>query len=107
MSLEKKISAISSVPENIYIKTFENIRNIQADDVITQLKNNDVATIETIEGNLMIKIEDDEIKYKFIPSEAFSKLLISGITRKESPLVTKLSEQLKYVLTHTYKDIVS
>lgn len=107
MDLRSKVSAITSIPIETCTKLFNTIQIIQADDILTQLKIAGAASVNTAEGKLMVKLTDDELQYKFIPSETFNKTLIDGITMKKSPLVEKLDRRLKHALIHTYKDIVN
>ena len=47
----------------------------------------------------------DTIKYKFIPSKDFEKMLITTLLDKKSPLVTKTEQSLVKKITDTYKDL--
>ena len=56
-------------------------------------------------GTLYIKHENDELRYKFIPSKSFEKDLKEVILSGQSPLISKAEEALKDKITNTYKDL--
>lgn len=106
MDLNEKISAISTIPVEALNNVGKYINVVHSHDVCTQLNDGkDTFELDLFEGKLYIKMVDDNIKYKFIPSESFNQVVVDTIVNKESLLITTASDRLKGTLTNTYKDI--
>lgn len=69
------------------------------------MEDKDVFELPIIEGKIYIKLDDDVIKYKFVPNEIFSNTVKETILNKKSKLMTVAIDKLKDGLTKTYKDI--
>lgn len=57
-------------------------------------------------GTLSIKLEDDEIYYKFIPSTQLEKQVITTIKTKSSPLIEKSEAALVNKIKDVYKELI-
>ena len=57
-------------------------------------------------GRLSIKVEDNTILYKFIPSTKLEDTIRQTILSGKSPLTVKVEETLKDKITKTYKDFI-
>ena len=57
-------------------------------------------------GRLGIKVEDNTILYKFIPSTKLEDTIRQTILSGKSPLTVKVEETLKDKITKTYKDFI-
>ena len=57
-------------------------------------------------GKLCLSIEEDEIIYKFIPSQKFESTLIDTLKTKQSPLITKAEKILTNKIINTYKELL-
>lgn len=57
-------------------------------------------------GSLSIKVENNNIYYKFIPSTSLEESLIKTIDNEENPLVAKLEKTLVKRITKTYKELL-
>lgn len=107
MEIDKKISDLSTIPEWAIKRLHEYTDLIHSNDIINGLKEKEqVISIDILEGKLYIKIEDDNIKYKFVPSKEFNELVKNTIINKEDKLLTAVSAKLKQALMVTYKDIL-
>ena len=53
-----------------------------------------------------IRIEDENIKFKFIPSSKLENGIKYAITSGESPLINKVELLLKDRICNTYKDLL-
>lgn len=74
--------------------------------MITQFKEGaDFFKLNTFEGDIYIKVEDDTIKYKFIPSDDFNEIIKETILTKNSKLMDISLKRLRSTLVNTYKDI--
>ena len=107
MELNKKISTLSTIPEWAIDKFQKYINLVHSHDIVEQIfENKDVFEIDLWEGKLYIKLEDDALKYKFIPSEDFNEIVKTSIIKKKSRLVDSVTDKLKTAITNTYKDII-
>lgn len=66
----------------------------------------DITEIDFGFGVLNIKIDDCEIRYKFIPSKELEDVLVKTITQHTSPIITKLENNLQEKLDRTYKELL-
>ena len=57
-------------------------------------------------GRLIIGIQNDEIKYKFIPSETLKNSLASSLKGKRNSLEVKVEKSLVSCIENTYKDLL-
>lgn len=57
-------------------------------------------------GKLGIKLEDNAILYKFIPSTDFEDSIKKTVLSGKSPLTLKVESTLKDKITKTYKDFI-
>lgn len=107
MSLEKKLSVLTTIPEKNLQKLASYIDAVHSHDVATQLVEDDsVFELSTFEGTLYITLEDDIVKYKFIPNENFSKIIKSTLITKKSLLIEQVSKKLKESLMHWRKELL-
>lgn len=102
-----KISTLSTIPEKSISQLQKYLNAIASHDIVTQMVDgNNVFEIDTFEGKIYITLDDDILKYKFIPSEAFDKIIRETIIDRQSVLIEALSEKLKDSLVNTYKDLL-
>ncbi|MBO5712262.1 MAG: hypothetical protein J6R47_05425 [Acholeplasmatales bacterium] len=57
-------------------------------------------------GLLYIKLESDNIKYKFIPSKNLEDIVTFAIIQKESPLTLKIDKALGERIENAYRSLV-
>lgn len=107
MGLIKKISDLTTIEEEALLKIDDCVTLIHSQDILTQLlESKDILEIDLLEGKLLLQLIDDSVKYKFIPSEDFNKMVVDTILNKKSELVIKVTDKLKNQLINTYKDIL-
>lgn len=106
-TIEKKLSTLSSIPEKSLVHFHQYLNDIHSHDIVTQmLEGKDIFELETFEGKLHLILEDDTVRYKFIPNDTFNRIVVDTIVNKKSNLVEDLSSKLKEVLVNTYKDLL-
>lgn len=107
MKIEKKLSDLSTVPERSLERFHYFINLIHSQDIVTQIvAGKKVFELEIFEGRLYIKLDDDDLKFKFVPNEEFIKLVKNSIKEKKSELVEAVTDRLKNTLLNTYKDVL-
>lgn len=70
------------------------------------LKNEQQITIDVGIGELIVKINPEEIRYKFIPSSHLEETIRSSVANKESPLVQKIEGKLRDKVMNVYKELL-
>ena len=101
------ISLLTSVP----YKTMQNLCDKGAEcichSVLENMKESNIETIIDISiGQIIILIDDDEIHYKFRPSNQLESMLIDTINDGNDPLVKDVEQSLVSRIINTYKDLV-
>lgn len=106
MSLVGDLSKLTTIPEGAFDKISTVLDYIHSNKIVEQvIENKDIIEIELFEGILVLFLEDDTVKYKFIPNKKFESVVIDSIINKKDILVETISERLKNQLLNTYKDI--
>ena len=57
-------------------------------------------------GTLVIKLEPNEIKYKFIPSKSLDDQVRFTVVNKKSPLMIEVDKALNERVQNAYKELV-
>lgn len=101
------ISSITSISklalENLVEKSCNCICHCVQESVLNQ---ESVTSVDIGIGILYIKFENDEIKYKFIPSKKLEDCVSFTVLNKESPLVFALETALKNRIENSYKELL-
>ena len=72
----------------------------------TILKKENITKIDIGIGSLSILVEDNSIKYKFIPSEELENSIRTTIINDKNPLKLKLEKVLVDRITNVYKELL-
>jgi len=72
----------------------------------TILKKENITKIDIGIGSLSILVEDNSIKYKFIPSEELENSIRTTIINDKNPLKLKLEKVLVDKITNVYKELL-
>ena len=70
------------------------------------LSKNPLTELDIGIGILYIKLEDDSIKYRFIPSKKLEDTVASTILTKQSPVISRVETALKEKVESTYKNFL-
>ena len=107
MGFISKISSLSDIPERYLEKLKIYINTIHGDDVyLSKLDANDVHNIETFEGDIYLTLEDNQIKYKFIPNDNFRNNIKRALINNKSPLIEKLGAKVIKSVSSIYEDLI-
>lgn len=107
MEFISKVSSLSNIPEASLNKLQTYINTIHGDDVfVSKLDKNTVHKVETFEGDIYITVEDNIIKYKFIPNDSFKSNVRKAIINNKSPLLEKLGAKVVKVVSNLYEDLI-
>lgn len=106
-SILTDLSAITAIPKLTLDKLIYKANLCISDNILDNLLNkNSVTSMNIGIGELIVKIQGDEIKYKFIPSKDLDQLICSTINSKKSPLETTLELSLNDRIRSTYKELL-
>ena len=72
----------------------------------SQCTHSDVTEIDIWIGCLLLKIEDDCIRYKFVPSKELETTIIQTVGTHRSPIVTKIETNLQNKIDKVYKELL-
>lgn len=107
MSIIQDISKLTTIPEKALNKLVTKAIWCICDNIENdQLSNINCSNIDIGLGNLVISDSDDEIKYKFIPSEKLDSAVKETLVNHKNPLTLILEKTLVNMITKTYKDII-
>lgn len=107
MAIIEKLSTITTVPTNTYDHLNDVLNMVHSQDTFAQiLEGKNPVEIETFEGTIYISRNDDTLQYKFVPNEAFIKVITDTYVNNKSYLIRVASDKLKRTLINTYKDIL-
>ena len=106
-SIVNNLSTITTIPVNSLQKLKEKeiflICNAMEE---AMLQNESFVELNIWIGVLSRAIENNSIKYKFVPSTKLEKNLVSTIKDKHNPLTVAFEESLADKIMKTYKDMM-
>ena len=107
MDVIEKSSALSGVSIKALSKLKNYINMIHSDDIYLDMRDRKpIFEIDTFEGTILIKRENNEIKYKFIPSAEFNKLVANTIETRTSSLVKSLDSSVVNAMSNIYENLL-
>lgn len=106
VDLKKDLSIFSGIPVSKFDDLIEKSNFDICQSVKEYLTNNDEQCIVDIGiGDLIIQKIDDELEFKFIPSDVLQKYLIKTIEDGKSPLTKKLELIITDRMLKIYKEL--
>lgn len=106
-SLIEDLSTLTTIPTSNFKKLSEKIGFIICDCVEeSRLSNSEITEIDCGVGTLSIKVDENNITYRFSPSKTLEGAVRETITKGKSPLSDLAEETLVRRLLHTYKDFI-
>lgn len=103
--LKKDLSTLTTINESTLSKLNDKVLWCINDIVEKSILNkDDTAEINLGLGTLIIKISNEEIKYKFIPSQDLEKSVTNTVVTERNELVSIMEETLVSKITNLYKD---
>lgn len=105
--LAQDVSNVTGIPRLTIDNIVEKINSCLGHCVYeTIIKGETLTEVDIGIGILYIKFENDQVKYKFIPSEKLSNIVTFSILNKESPLILDAEKALKTRVEKTYKELI-
>ena len=107
MNLINDVSSLTNVSERTLKKLMPAVEYSIANSVYERhLAHEDLLEIDTGIGILHIKLSEDNIKYRFVPSKHMEEIIKQCIEYGTSPLLTKLTTDLEEKIEHAYKELL-
>lgn len=104
--LIKDVATLTTIPEKSLVKLVDKSYWCISNEVIESLKQGDTVTeIDIGIGILYIKVIDDTIQYKFIPSAKLNDTVKDTVINKRNILEDTLEKTLVNKIVDTYKDL--
>lgn len=106
-NLINDVSALTSINEKLLNKIVDVVVYSINDSVAESiLSKENVTQIDTGIGTLSILVNDNELKFKFVPSAKLRESIISTIKNEENTLTNTLETNIADRFTKLYKEIV-
>lgn len=107
INLIQRLASLTTIPEKNFIKL-----NKKSELIIANAANNALHNGETnLEvdigiGTIYIKIEDNQILYKYVPSASLEKYMKKAIVDDKDFLTEVVEKSLSNQILNAYKDLV-
>ena len=72
----------------------------------SRIQGEDITKVDIGIGQLWIKLEGDQVKFRFIPSAKLEESIVDTIVHKSNILEIVIENSLKDKVTNTYKDLI-
>lgn len=106
-SVIEDVSSLTTIPKTSLISLSDKAIYSICDCVEEAvLENDSIVEVDIGVGTLKIGIEDETVKYRFIPSAKLEDGVTDTIVNHKNPLVCKIEENLVKKILKTYKDFV-
>lgn len=106
INILEDISTLTSINKKALDK-LSNVAIYCINDAVVEslITDNDTVKVDIGIGELWLRLENDQVKYKFIPSAKFEESIVNTITNKSNLLEISIENSLKEKITNTYKDL--
>lgn len=101
------LSTITTIPKDVLIKLVKKAQICVSDSLVEQsLANQEIFEIDISVGKILLKLYDDDLKFKFIPNDEFKQQCYNAIVNKENLLSKTVEKSLVTKITKVYKDLL-
>lgn len=102
----EEVSLLTTIPEKTVEKFMQKFIYCMCEDLKEDiLSGKSISDLDIGIGRIMIKYDENGIKYKFIPSQLFESNVITTLTTKENVMENFLNEALIKKFMDAYKDL--
>ena len=107
INIVKDVSALSTIQDKVIYKLLDKFTYSICEAVEEAvIADDDVVVLDIGIGELTIKLSEDGIRYKFIPSQKLEEGVKNTFIYRQNLLEKTLEESLVNRLTNTYKDLL-
>lgn len=105
-NLIKDLNILTTIPTASLDKLEDKVIWLICDNLTESIiKKEKIAEIDIAIGKLIIKIDEENIKYKFIPYKKLEENIKSVVVNGKNPLEIVIEENLSTKFINTYKDL--
>lgn len=105
-NLIKDLNILTTIPTASLDRLEDKVIWLICDNLTESIiKKEKIAEIDIAIGKLIIKIDEENIKYKFIPYKKLEENIKSVVVNGKNPLETVIEENLSTKFINTYKDL--
>lgn len=107
INLINDMSVLTDVSENT-LKKFLPVSNFIVGNAVYEAmcEKRDLISVDIGMGQIDIKLDDDAIHYRFIPSKELEQVLIKTLTSHASPMTVQLENKLQGKIDRAYKELL-
>jgi len=107
INIVEDVSNVTTIPTKVLEKLFTTFIYCVSDAVYEAKKQDkDVVDVDIGLGTLSLKLTEESVTYKFIPSEEFQEALKSTILDERNLLESKLEQTFINKVTNLYKELI-
>lgn len=105
-NISKDLSVLTTIDDKSIDKLFSKITWCISDLIEKTIQADETEAIADLGfGKLVISIVDNQIKYRFEPSQELESSVIDTVVNERNLLTFNLEKNLVYRITHLYKDM--
>lgn len=105
VNIKEDLSTLTTINESVFTKLVNKIEWCISDGVEKAIKSGEnQVNIDFDLGTLMINFDNEQIRYKFKPSQKLEKVVTNTVVNERNDLVLNIEESLVSKLTNTYKN---
>lgn len=105
VNIKEDLSTLTTIDESVFTKLSNKVEWCISDGIEKAILNKeDIINIDLDIGILMINLKNNEIKYKFIPSQKLEKTIINTVLNEKNSLILNIEDSLISKLTNVYKN---
>lgn len=105
VNIKEDLSTLTTINESVFTKLVNKIEWCISDGVEKAIKSGEnQVNIDFDLGTLMINFDNEQIRYKFKPSQKLEKVVTNTVVNERNDLVLNIEESLISKLTNTYKN---
>lgn len=107
INLIEDISALTEVSEKTLDKLV-NVANYCIGHAVheTMCQGSDITVVDMGIGELTIRVLNEGIQYRFVPSTVLEKTLVKTVVGKTSPMIVQLETKLQDKIDKAYKEVL-
>lgn len=106
-NIVEDVSILTTIPKKSLDRIIEKSHSCICHSVYENLCEHELLTELNIGiGTLYIKLENENVLYKFVPCKKLDESVKETFRNKKSPLVKKVEDALSTRIVHTYKDMM-
>lgn len=106
INIKEGLSTLTNLPIKYLDKIENNLTYLILDGLHdSSLSGENITEFKSDIGSLLINVEEESVKYKFVPSEKFEELIKAQIKTGQNLLEYKLEKALIDRISNLYKDL--